>query len=144
MMGGWPEEVWYSLLELAKRSEALGLGLELIVQRYLLAYEYRPSRAEPLVELARLHRQRQQYPLAHLFARRAIEIRQPNDLLFLDAPTYQWRTLDEFAVASFWIGRHHGCRVACEQLLASGRLPPEEVGRVSENRDLARAKLAGD
>src|SRR5262249_24368781 len=93
-MGGWAEEVWYSLYEGAKLSERLKFPPETISHRYLAAYEYRPQRAEPLVQLARFHRERKQFALAHLFALRAINISKPHATLFLDTACYEWRAMD--------------------------------------------------
>ena len=63
-MGGWNEEVWYSLLEVAKLSERLQLAPEIVTPLYLEAFQARPQRAEPLVELARFHREKKQFALA--------------------------------------------------------------------------------
>jgi tetratricopeptide (TPR) repeat protein len=140
-MGGWAEEVWYSLFEVAKLSERLKLPPATIVQRHLEAYEFRPQRAEPLVELARFYRERKQYVLAHLFAERAIRLARPDDTLFLDAATYEWRAIDEYAVASYWIGRHRDSADACEQLLKNSALPYEQLARVTENLNFALQAL---
>jgi glycosyltransferase involved in cell wall biosynthesis len=136
-MGGWAEEVWYSLFEAAKLSERLQLEPAIIVERYLEAYDNRPQRAEPLVELARLYRERKQFGLAHLFAARAVATPRPDDILFVDIGAYEWRALDEFAVASYWIGRYQDCAQACEQLLHGGRLPFEHRQRVTQNLNFA-------
>jgi glycosyltransferase involved in cell wall biosynthesis len=140
-MGGWDEEVWYARLEAAKLSERLGLSAEIVTHRYLQSYNDRPKRAEPLVELARFHRLRREYVLAHLFAQQAKAIPEPDDILFIDTTAYRWRGVDEYAVASYWVGQFQECAKACGQLLNSGVLPPSEVERVAENLTLAREKL---
>jgi tetratricopeptide (TPR) repeat protein len=140
-MGGWDEEVWYSLFEVAKLSERLGMPIATVTERYLAAYQFRPVRAEPLVELARYCRERKQYALAHLFAQRAINIPRPDDVLFLDAATYEWRAIDEFAVASYWIGDYERGQRACEKLLADAVAPLEHLARVTENLNHCREAL---
>jgi hypothetical protein len=142
IMGGWPEEVWSALFEVAKLSEQLELAPDVVADRYLLAYEYRPRRAEPLVELARFQRQRRRFALAHLFATRAVGLPQPDDILFVDTPIYLWRARDEYAVAAYWTGNYHACATACEQLLGSGHLPADQTARVKGNLELAREKMA--
>jgi glycosyltransferase involved in cell wall biosynthesis len=141
LMGGWPEEVWNALFEVARMSELVAIEPQIVLQRYLLAYEYRPRRAEPLVELARYCRQRRQYALAHLFASQAISKPQPDDILFVDTTAYTWRAQDEFAVASFWMGHYQACADTCDRLLASGHLPTEQVERVAENQALAMKNI---
>jgi len=79
--------------------------------------------------------------LAHLFADRAIRLAQPNDTLFLDTATYEWRAIDEFAVASYWIGRYNDSAKACEQLLANSAFPYEQLPRVTENLNFALQAL---
>ncbi|MFZ1102860.1 MAG: glycosyltransferase [Hyphomicrobiaceae bacterium] len=140
-MGGWDEEVWYSLLEIGKLSERLELPPATVTERYLAAYQHRPRRAEPLVELARYYRERKQYALAHLFAQRAINIPMPDDNLFLDVATYRWRAIDEFAVASYWIGDYQRGQRACEKLLEDAVLPVDQMARVTENLNYCREAL---
>jgi glycosyltransferase involved in cell wall biosynthesis len=140
-MGGWDEEVWYSLLEVANLSARLELAHEVVIRRYLEAYQTRPQRAEPLVQLARIFREKKQYALAHLFASKAKEIRRPDDILFLDTTTYDWRALDEYAVASYWIGEFRECAKACENLLSNPALPHNQLARVTENLNFALEKL---
>jgi glycosyltransferase involved in cell wall biosynthesis len=140
-LGGWDEEVWNAKFEVAKLTERLQLGVEVITQRYLEAFNNRPRRAEPLVELARFHRQRKQYALAHLYARQAANMLVPNDILFIDTSAYLWRNFDEYAVACYWIGDYAECAKVCGQLLKTGVLPPDQVERVAENLTLARRKL---
>lgn len=143
-MGGWAEEVWYSHYLVANLSERLGLKAEKVIDRYLQAYQYRPQRAEPLVQLASFVRGRKQYALAHLFAQRAINISRPDDSLFLDTATYEWRALDEYAIASYWIGNCRESAQACEDLLNNAALPSNQLARVAENLNFALKALGRD
>lgn len=142
-MGGWDEEVWYSLFQLGVLSERLKLGANAISARYLAAYQFRPTRAEPLVELARIHREREEYALAHLYAERAMQIERPADRLFLDHAAYAWRARDEYSVACYWMGRYEETMRVCSELLASPELPAEHRTRVGENLNWAVSKISG-
>ena len=141
-MGGWEEEVWCALFEAAKLSERLRLEPGQILDRYLKAYEARPKRAETLVELARWLRENRRYELAHLFAQKAVAIPKTSDILFVDQAAYEWRALDEYAIASYWVGRFKDSLDACRKLLAGKSLPDGERARVSENANFARAAIA--
>ncbi len=143
-MGGWDEEVWYSLYQVAKLSERLKLAPEIVTNRYMQAYQYRFRRAEPLVDLARLYREQKHYVLAHLFAERAIKTKRPDDILFLDAGTYEWRAIDEYAVASYWVGNYQDCAHACQALLKSGAAPEEHVVRITKNLHFATDAMAAN
>jgi glycosyltransferase involved in cell wall biosynthesis len=132
-MGGWDEEVWYSLYQIARLRERLDAPATEVSQAYLAAYAFRPIRAEPLVELARFHRLRGEFPLAHLYAARAAMIPRPADLLFLDDDAYRWRALDELAIAAFYVGQHVEGRTAMLELWRSGRFPASEQERLRRN-----------
>jgi glycosyltransferase involved in cell wall biosynthesis len=133
-MGGWEEEVWYSLFQSALLNERLGARANEVPYGYLAAYEYRPTRAEPLVELARYHRQRGQHALALLYARSGAALARPSDLLFLDESVYSWRALDELSVAAYYVGAHEDGRLALERLLSEERVPTSERERLLKNR----------
>lgn len=134
-MGGFAEEVFCSLLRAARLARALGHGRDEVIARYLRAHEARPTRAEALGQLAQYLREHGPcWELAYLFARRAVEIPMPtSDVLFVEPEWYDWRCLDEFAVAAYWIGRRDESRAACEKLLASQKLPASQVDRVRAN-----------
>lgn len=140
-MGGFAEEVWYALYEIALLSEKLSMAPALIVDRYLDAYDKRPTRAEPLVQLARYCRERERWGNAQLFAERAMAIAKPADILFIDAACYDWRGQDEYSIACYWLGDYAESARAAEQLLASGKLPADQRERVMKNLDFAREKL---
>lgn len=140
-MGGWDEEVWYSLLQVALLSEQTSVVPSTIAARYLAAYEKRPRRAEPLVHLARFHRVREEFAIAHLYAERALKIPKPDDLLFLDMSCYAWRAKDEFSIAAYYVGAYEESKRACEELLASDALPESERERVKENLRFAEEAL---
>jgi glycosyltransferase involved in cell wall biosynthesis len=132
-LGGWAEEAWYARYQVARLDERLGAPLAGVIASYLDAYRMRPARAEPLVELARIHREREDWPQALLYARAALAVPVPDDLLFVDVATYAWRALDELAIAAWYAGAHDEGRRAAERLLAEGRFPASERPRIERN-----------
>jgi glycosyltransferase involved in cell wall biosynthesis len=141
-MGGWVEEVYVSMEEIAKIQEKLGKPAETVVAAFLRAWQFRPTRAEPLVNAARIHRVRGEYHLALLYAERATRIAMTDDILFVDVSCYTWRALDEYSIAAYWTGAYRESWDACSRLLSEGFLPVSERDRVSANRGFAMAKLA--
>jgi glycosyltransferase involved in cell wall biosynthesis len=133
-MAGWPEEVWYSLYQVARLSEALGDDPATVDDAYLAAYCHRPLRAEPLVDLARRNRERREWAMALLYARAAAATRRPADQLFLDVATYAWRALDEVAISAWYAGAHADGMAASQRLLEERRYPPTEHARIVQNR----------
>ncbi len=140
-MGGWEEEVWRSLFEAARLKEMLARPLTEIAQAFLVAFANRPSRAEPLAELARIARINNQFAQAYQYARHATTIASSTDRLFVDAECYSFRVWDELAVAAYWTGRYQECADVCIRLLADGAVPAAHLERVIANRNFAQAQL---
>jgi tetratricopeptide (TPR) repeat protein len=132
-MPGWDEETWYALYEIGRLSERLGAPVAEIQGAYLAAYQARPSRAEPLYQLARFHRERNEHALAYVFARQAAAIPRPADMLFVDDAVYRWRSLDELGTSAWWAGAMADGRQATDRLLAEGNLPAAERPRIEAN-----------
>lgn len=137
-LGGWEEEMWYARYQVAAMLERLGAEPALVVDAYLAAWDARPTRAEPLCELARYLRLRGRHASAYVHARAAAELRPPDDLLFVDLAVYRWRARDEQAIAAWYIGRGRECAVLCEALLADPALPAAERARIEANARYGR------
>ena len=124
--GGWVEEVFYSLLrigfcyeQLATRSANKQLEVTeadekenakkqeeqytaLAVLYFQKAWEYRPTRAEPLYQLARMYRLKSQNNIALMYALQGKEIPFPkNDLLFVDYHVYDYLFDYEISINAF-------------------------------------------
>jgi hypothetical protein len=110
---------------------------------YLQVYEARPTRAEPLVQLARYCRDRGLHQQAFIFASAAMQIPFPgSDRLFVDGDVYAIRRLDEYAIAAFWTGRYAVSYDACKELLNQATLLYEDRARIEKNLSFAAVKLA--
>lgn len=133
-MGGWEEEQFYASYRIA-----LCRGLQNkqwfdIQQGFLEAWELRPTRAEPLHQLARVYRLMGHPRLAFLFAKAALDIPYPeNDILFVSADVYKYAILDEIGSTAFYAGKPHMGYSACKKLLVENLLPESEVERVQNN-----------
>ena len=141
-LGGWAEEVWYAMYQVARLTEGAERTEQEILTAYLEAYEFRPSRAEALATLARYFRLKSKFALAHLFAKQAIAIPMPDDLLFVDASVYAWRARDECSIAAYYLGKHQEALELTCALLADPRLPEGERARISTNREFSVKALA--
>ena len=133
-MPGWDEERWYALLQVALLTERLHGESQpaAVLDAYQQAYQTRPSRAETLVEQARWHRLRSEFPAALLCARAAAQIPLTDDRLFIDLACYGWRALDEWSIAAWYCGCLAEGAEVMQRLL---RLPPPsgELPRVRAN-----------
>lgn len=136
-LGGWPEEVWYSMFQVAALLERLGRPEHEVVMAYLDAHQARPERAESLCELARYLRLRKKFALAYVFARQAAETPMPSDILFVHEATYSWRARDEWSIAAYYMGKHEEAISLTEALLSGRALPESERARVKKNREFS-------
>lgn len=117
-LGGWDQEVFYSQFQIGR---ILGItDWDLAVPEFLRAWNYRPSRVEPLLELARGHRARGEYVNALLFAEQGLGIPRSSDMLFVHNEAWDWALLFEFAIAAFHVGRVEEALAANDQLLDHG------------------------
>lgn len=132
-MGGWDEEVWYSLYECARLSERLGLAYEVVVAAYLKAHQARPQRAEALTALATYLRGLQEWHNIYMFAQAAAQLPIPPDRLFVDVTAYRWRAQDELALAAFYTNRHPEAQRLWQALLAIPHLPAADRARMEAN-----------
>jgi len=130
-LGGWEEEIFYSKYMIGFCYERLK-EIEKAKSWYLSAYEFRPSRAEPLHKLIVLCRYLKEFNQAYLFAKKANEISYPKDLLFIEKQIYYFRILDELAIAAYWIKHYRECRQLCNILLKK-ELPKEDRIRIENN-----------
>jgi len=137
MEGGWEEERFVAQLEAGRISVRLNRSEEVVLAELLSAYNLRPTRAEPLYELARFFRLRHMNGPATLFAKAGVRTVRPNDSLFVAEVIYQWRMLDELAVAAHAVGDLRTARDAGAELLArveGGLVVPEkELQRIRDN-----------
>ncbi len=137
-MGGFNEEVFYSLLRAARCMQDLGHPFERVLSTLLSAHQTRPTRAEPLFELARHYRLAGEHHLAYLFAKRGCEIPFPEgDCLFVFKDAYDFKLPDELSIAAYWTGRYRESLNICTALLDDPLLPENERRRVQRNRDFA-------
>jgi tetratricopeptide (TPR) repeat protein len=142
-MGGWEEEVFYSQYQVGVLSERAGDRAGALV-RLLEAWESRPSRAEPLYELAWMLRARGQHHSAHMVAQRGIGIPVPDDTLFVHRWVYEWGLLFEYSIAAYWTGRHRIALAVCDRLLRISSLPEPYREQTKANRAYCVSALGGD
>jgi glycosyltransferase involved in cell wall biosynthesis len=134
-LGGWPDEVWCSLYQIAMIEESMERPWAEVMQSYLTAYAAAPDRAEPLFRIGVHHQAAGQHPLANLFLARAAAIPRPGpDRLFVEHAVYDFLLPIEHAVSCHYVGDLATAIETGNELLRSGRLPAEATGQVIRNR----------
>jgi tetratricopeptide (TPR) repeat protein len=139
-MGGWDEEVFYSLYQAGVLRAELG-AWPLAMARLIQAFEYRPARLEPVYELASRLRAREEYETAHLFAARGLGRPMPPDILFVHPWIYRWGLLFEYSITAYWTGDTRGALRACNELLAMPDLPAPYREQTRANRSYCMERI---
>lgn len=98
------------------------------------AFRMRPSRAEPLVGLAGLWRQRGRVGEAYIAAQRAVWMPRPEaELFYMSDHFWNWGREDELAVCAFKVGKVSEGIEMTEALLARDDVPEEHKERLRRN-----------
>ncbi len=137
-MGQWEEEVYYSMYMIAKIKERLNHPIEEVTEAYSKAWEFRPSRLECVFHTMRKLREQKRYLVAFAYGDLAIKTRGTADILFVEPEIWQWRLLDEYSLAAYYIGNPD---IALEKTSAIVNAPffkdilPDEQKRLLKNLD---------
>jgi hypothetical protein len=130
------------MFRIAESMARLGATWPDVQDAFLRAWEFRPTRVEPLHAITTWYRTDQRYRLGYLYAASAAQIPLPaEDILFVDAEVYQWRAVDEQAVCASWIGKYEESFTLCRDLLARRDLPDGDRQRIAGNRDLTAPQM---
>jgi glycosyltransferase involved in cell wall biosynthesis len=140
-LGGWNEEVFYSLYQAGRIMEVLNKNIDDIIKMYFNAYQSCPYRAESLWAAARLCRLNIRFDQAYTFSKQAMKCRCPEGSLFIAAPVYEWMLLDEFAIAAYWTGHFKESYQASKALLQQNKFPPDQKERMEANLKFAAEEL---
>lgn len=133
-MGGWEEEVYYSLFRLAIIGMMQQKPWEQVMNLFLGAYNYRPCRAEPLFHIARIYRLNGYPRIGYLYAKVALSIPMPKyDILFIAQDVYEWQLLDELASCAYYVHQFQEGYDASVRLLTEGKVPQSEIQRIQTN-----------
>lgn len=160
--GGWEEEVYFSMLQIGLCFEQLAqisvdenkqtqtssreapLGFLELEESYLAlalmyfekAYEYRPTRAESLYHLARIHRIRSNNYLGFMYALQGKEIPFPKeDILFVNYHVYDYLFDYEISICANYIPSKLEVGREAQKRLESmiDQLPPHIARSVENN-----------
>jgi GR25 family glycosyltransferase involved in LPS biosynthesis/glycosyltransferase involved in cell wall biosynthesis len=138
-LGGWPEEMYYSMYchaELVSRTD-WDLGVSLLLE----AWEYRPTRVEPLFALTQGFRLRNQFHLGALFGAKGKDLPFPTDILFVHRDHYMWGMAYEWLVCAYNSGDFAGALETSEHLVRVTDLPPDVREYVTGVRRRCRLAL---
>lgn len=143
-MGDWDEEVFWSMLNAAHLEKEIGLPPEVFLASYIKAYQYRPTRAEPLYYVANYYRMKGDHLACFLIGAIGANIPLSKDRLFVQKWVYDWGLPIEYSVGAYWTGNYAICRDVCLKMLANGELPEGTAQTVKANLQFANQKIEAE
>lgn len=127
-LGGWNEEVHSAMMHRAECHRHLGAD-DMFISMMVNAYNYRPTRAEPLYELAKFYREKGDNAAALLFATRGLTLKRPNDVLFVNDFVYAWGLRYEYSIAGYYDDAERPGALAVTNALALDPACPDAYRR---------------
>jgi len=140
-MGGWQEEVFYSLYQVAKLKERLERPDEEVLAAYEAASQASVTRMEALHGASRYCRIKGRYAQGYDLAQRGLGRPYPPEALFGEPSVYETGLLDEFAVNAYWTDRHIECLDACLKILHTEKFSGADLRRVVSNAQFSLQKI---
>jgi glycosyltransferase involved in cell wall biosynthesis len=133
--GGWDQEVWYSLYQIAQLMERAGEPWPLVMEAYLKAYGYRPNRVGPLYRILRHYmNDNNQFHLAYIFGKTAIELPIPQEALFVEQSIYDFYLPLDFGICAYYLGKDEEAIEVNNRILTQEGLTGDMFLRALENR----------
>jgi glycosyltransferase involved in cell wall biosynthesis len=137
-MGGWRDEVWYSLYQIAHLEARLNKPWPEVMASYLAAYQFLPDRAEPLYQIAMHYQSTKEFHTAKGCFEWATKVAAPGPTgLFVERAMYDYLLELEHAVCCYYTGAHAQAIAINDRLLARGTLPEPLADQVRKNRQFS-------
>lgn len=140
-LGGWNEEVFYSLFQCGCLMQIMNKPVDDIVKMFFNAYQAAPFRAESLWAAARLCRVACRWDQGYHLAKMASKIQYPNGGLFVSQHVYDWCILDELAISAYYTGRYQESLKSCVKLLSENKFTPDNKQRIEANYQFAMKSI---
>lgn len=122
-LDGSQSDKWFALYTIARLHDEMGYSSEVVTKEYCVAFQLRPSRAEPLGCLALHHLKQGNFALAYSVAYQAIQIQKPLDSYNVENWQYDFGMLCVFADSAKFLGLKDQASEIYKALLKNDRLP---------------------
>lgn len=140
-LNGWDEERFSAMLQAGRMRSLLGHDWPAVQKALLDAWTFRPHRLEPLYELARLCRLREEYAAGFLFSQPSERIRYPDDRLFIDRPVYTYKLSLEHGICNLGVGICTAAIQAFQRVLDCNEAPDWAVDAAISGIRLALSEI---
>ena len=135
-LGGWDEEIFWSMYQCGQILDASG-DWPAAAQMYITAWEFRPHRVEPIVQLSRGYRQAGAVATALMWSQRGTQITMPeHERLFVEPQMYRTGIALEQAANLWWTGDTAAAHSNWRQLLGEDDLSEADRQAILGNLEL--------
>lgn len=143
LMKGWPEEVFWSMLQVAHHLRDLGFPADIVIASYMKAHQFRPHRKEPFYYLADIYNEQKNYKKAYEVIKASEKVVPPaeKDWLFNQDWIDQYGLLFQLSICSYYLENYQESLDACDQLLEMKNLHEYFRQHTEKNRAFSLAKL---
>lgn len=132
-MEGCEQEKFWALYQLGVVQEELKKDPEKIIDTYCKAYQFRPSRAEPIYRLAVLYRNMGNDTMAYITAKQGLSLPISHDVMYVENWIYEFGLPFEVAYAAAKMGLDSEAREVYLQILAKEKAPADLKETVKKN-----------
>jgi glycosyltransferase involved in cell wall biosynthesis len=133
-MDGWDQQTFWSKYYSGHIQELLGMSKEAIVNSYCDAYQFRPTRAEPLMKLANMFYNQGNYIIGFLLAKEGLKIPKPDDIVYVEEWVYDYGLAAVFANCAQKLGKHDLALTHFEKVAGAKTTPEfmrQEAGKIA-------------
>ncbi|NGX37565.1 MAG: SPBc2 prophage-derived glycosyltransferase SunS [Chlamydiae bacterium] len=140
-MGGWDQEIFLAKYEIGRMQQLLDYDTETFTKSYCEAYLCRPTRMEPLFQIASHYRKKGNFFMGFIFSALGLEHPVPDDQGYVEEWIYDYGLLLEHAICTYWIGNYEESLESCSKLLTKPHLPDNFRDHIQKTKTLVLAKL---
>jgi tetratricopeptide (TPR) repeat protein len=108
-LGGWQEEIAWSYFQIAEQTHD--------TRDYLKAWNFRPSRLEPIQRMAKRANEEGQHHVAYMLTSHVMDTPPPTDILFVESWVLEYGLLLEHGLAAYYTGRVEEAKLMFELML---------------------------
>ena len=137
--GGWVQEVYYSLYQIARLKEMLKKPDDEIIQSYMIAYESCPERIEAIFGAGLYCRKINKFNQAYILFKYVQNLPKPKEGLFIENWIYDYGLEDELSVCCYYVGKFKEGIELTQKIL--DKVPFDQKPRIIGNLEQFKKKI---
>ncbi|MDN3504730.1 MAG: glycosyltransferase [Rhabdochlamydiaceae bacterium] len=141
-MGGWEQEQFYATYQVGRMQQKLDYPIEEVIKTYNLAVQLRPSRLEPIFELARIHLMRGEVGEAYILSKHGLSMPFSDDIIHVDGAIYKWGMKVIAAECALKVGAIEEAMNLSDEILSLEELPEDLAKAMPEFKQKCEEALA--